>query len=90
MENNVDALLLKLAPEIEKKCDELKAARRERLKTRLFLLLCLLTVAIPTGLVFLGVSLTLLLIPVMLMCLSVIFLLPILLKQQGGNYYEQI
>ena len=89
MKNDVDQLMLQLAPEIERKCEELKEARREQLKTRLFLLLCLLAVAVPTGLVFFGVSLALLLIPVVLMCLSVIFLLPILLKQQGGNSYEQ-
>lgn len=78
MENNVDCLIYELTPEIVEKCRELKAARRERLKTRLFAALCAVVIAIPPLFVLFGFSLAILIIPVAFMSLSAILLLPAL------------
>lgn len=93
MTSNVDRMLDNLAPDIEKKCKELQAMRRERLQSRMFVLLCAMVAVIPALLVFAGVSLTVLIAPLAFMSLSVILLLPVLLsgkvQNQGGIAYEQ-
>ena len=93
MKSNVDQMLENLAPDIERKCEELKTARKERLQAREFILLCAAAVLIPTGLVFAGVSLTALIALPVFMSLGVILLLPVLIsgkaENQGGNAYEQ-
>lgn len=93
MKSNVDRMLDNLSPAIEQKCEELQTARKERIQTRIFVVLCAMVVLIPALLVFAGVSLTLLIAPLVFMSLSVILLLPVLLSgkvpEQGGNIYEQ-
>lgn len=93
MNSNVDRMLEALAPDIERKCELLRSARKERLQGRLFVLLCAMVVLIPALLVFAGVSLTVLLAPLGFMSLSIILLLPTLLSDkaanQGGVYYEE-
>ena len=93
MTSNVDRMLVNLAPDIDQKCAEIKAARKERLQTRVFALLCAMVAVIPALLVFAGVSLTVLIAPLVFMSLSVILLLPVLLygktTDQGGMVYEQ-
>lgn len=93
MNDNVDRMLDALTPAIEQKCQELQAARKERLQARLFVLLCAAAVLLPALLVFAGVSLTLLIAPLAFMSLSVLLLLPVLLSgrtgDQGGIVYEQ-
>ena len=93
MTSNVDRMLENLAPDIEQKCKELQAVRKERLQTRVFALLCAMIVIVPALLVFAGVSLTILIAPLAFMSLSVILLLPVLLSgkaaNQGGIVYEQ-
>lgn len=93
MKSNVDRMIDNLTPAIEQKCEELQTARKERLQTRLFVVLCAVVVLIPALLVFAGVSLTLLITPLIFMSLSVILLLPVLLSgkaaNQGGIDYEQ-
>ena len=93
MTSNVDRMIEQLAPAIDQKCEELKLARKERLQTRIFALLCAMVAVIPALLVFAGVSLTVLLAPLIFMSLSVILLLPVLLTgkaaNQGGLHYEQ-
>ena len=91
MKPNVDRMLDDLSPAIEQKCAELRAARRERLQGRVFVLLCIMVVLIPALLVFAGVSLTVLIAPLAFLSLSVILLLPVLLsgKNQGEMGYEQ-
>lgn len=80
-------------PAIEQKCAELQTARKERLQSRLFVLLCAMVVLIPALLVFAGVSLTVLIAPLAFMALSVLLLLPVLLSgkagNKGGGIYEQ-
>lgn len=93
MKLNVDRMIDNLTPAIEQKCEELQAARKERLQSRIFVLLCAMVVLVPTLLVFAGVSLTLLIAPLAFMSLSIILLLPVLLfgktANQGGICYEQ-
>ena len=93
MTPNAERMLKNLAPDIEQKCAEIKAARKERLQTRVFALLCAMVAIIPALLIFAGVSLTALIAPPVFMSLSVILLLPVLLsgrtENQGGIAYEQ-
>ena len=92
MNSNVDRMINNLSPAIEQKCEELQTARKERLQSRLFALLCAMVMLIPALLVFAGVSLTILIAPLTFMTLSVLLLLPVLLSgiagNQGGIVYE--
>lgn len=92
MKSNVENMLNNLSPAIEQKCEELQAARKERLQSRLFVLLCIMAVLVPLLLVFAGVSHTFLLVPFTFMALSMLLLLPVLLSgknaKQGGAVYE--
>ena len=85
MNSNVDRMIQNLTPAIEQKCEELQIARKERLQSRLFILLCAMVVLIPALLVFAGVSLTVLIAPLAFMALSVLLLLPVLLSGKAGN-----
>ena len=93
MNEKTERMLAALSPAIDQKCEELRAARREQLHTRLFALLCAMVALVPALLVFFGVSLTVLIAPLLFMSLSVLLLLPVLLSgktvNQGGNGYEQ-
>ena len=93
MKQNADRLIQNLTPAIAQKCAQLQAARREKLQARLFAVLCVLTATIPALLVLAGVSLTVLLVPVLFMSLGVVLLLPVLLSgragEEGGERYEQ-
>ena len=93
MNSNVDRMISNLTPAIEQKCAELQTARKERLQSRLFVLLCAMVVLSPALLVFAGVSLTVLIAPLAFMALSVLLLLPVLLSgkagNKGGGIYEQ-
>lgn len=90
MNKGAKQLIHNLTPEIERKCEQIKLAKKEKLQTRLFLLLCLLVVIVPIALVIFGISLSVFIIPIIFMCLSVVMLLPILLGQQGGKNYEKV
>ena len=93
MTSNVDRMLDRLTPAIEQKCEELQTARKEKVQSRIFVLLCVMVALVPALLVFAGVSLTVLIAPLVFMSLSVILLLPVLLTgkaaNQGGIVYEQ-
>lgn len=93
MDTKIDRLINNITPAIDQKCKELQAARKERLKTRVFVLLCAMVVLVPTLLVLAGVSLTIFIAPLVFMSLSVILLLPVLLSgkvtNQGETVYEQ-
>ncbi|MDO4370799.1 MAG: hypothetical protein Q4D43_05725 [Clostridia bacterium] len=94
MKSNVDRMIDQLSPDIDRKCQELQAARRARIQSRAFILLCAMIVLIPALLVFAGVSITLLIAPPAFMSLCVLLLLPVLLsgktENQGGIVYEQV
>lgn len=89
MNNGAERIIRNLTPEIENKCEEIKAIRKSKIQSRLFAILCVLAVVVPTLLVFVGVSLTVFIIPIVFMCLCIILLLPVLIKEQGGEFYEQ-
>lgn len=93
MKSNADRMIENLAPQIDRKCAELRAARRERMQARMFALLCIAVLLIPALLVLAGVSLTLLIAPLAFMSLSAILLLPVLLSDRtanrGGAAYER-
>ena len=93
MNSDVERMIDNLTPAIEQKCRELKAARKERLLSGLFILLCAMVILIPAMLIFLGVSLTILIAPLCFMSISVLLLLPVLISgktaNQGGIVYEQ-
>lgn len=93
MTSNADKLIKNLSPEIEQKCKELQASRKEKMQSKIFALLCLAVTIIPALLIYAGFSLTLLIAPLIFMSLSVILLLPILIsgkaENQGGKIYEQ-
>ena len=80
-----DRMLAVLSPVIEEKCAELQRKRQERLWNRLFLVICLLVVTVPAILVFGGVSLTVLLLPAVLLSLALLLLLPVILNTHGGT-----
>lgn len=88
MNSNVDRMIKNLETAIEQKCEELRTARKERLQSRIFILLCIAAVIIPALLVFIGVSLTVLIAPLIFMALSVLFLLPVLLSGKAENKGE--
>ena len=93
MNAKLDRMIDDLTPAIEQKCEELRTARKESLRSHLFVLLCAMIVLVPAPLVFVGVSLTVLVAPLAFMALSVLLLLPVLLsgkaEDQGGIVYEQ-
>ncbi len=85
MKQNADTLITALAPEIDRKCEEIRTARRERKGAVLFTILCAMTVLIPTLLVLSGVSAAALIAPIVFMSICVILLLPILLSGRGSD-----
>ena len=93
MNQNIDSLIDSLMPAIDNKCEELKAARKEKLHTRLFIIVCILVAVIPALLVFAGISVTLIVVPILFMSVSVVMLMPVLISghtgEQGGENYEQ-
>ncbi|MEE8808631.1 MAG: hypothetical protein SOI44_09480 [Lactimicrobium sp.] len=72
-----------LKPVINQKCQEIQAERKSQLQQRLFITLCIMAVILPTLLVLMGVSLTMFIAPLVFMSISVIFLLPVLLKNEN-------
>jgi hypothetical protein len=89
MNGELDMLLQRLVPEIDRKCEEIRKVRAERLMRALFPLLCGVVVLTPTSLIFFGIGLRLLFIPVLFCTVAFLALSPILIRQQGGSY-EQV
>ena len=92
MNKNAEQMIRDLTPEIEKKCAELKTARRERCKSVVFVIMCIAAVLIPVLWVIFGWPFALLIVPIVFMSLCAVLLLPILLsgktEDQGGIIYE--
>ncbi len=59
----------------------------------MFVAVCVMVALVPAMLVFAGIALTMLVVPLIFMALSIVLLLPVLLSgknaAQGGNVYEQ-
>lgn len=93
MNSDVDRMLRNPEPAIRQKCEELQTVRKERLQARIFMLLCAMVLLIPALLVLAGVSLAVLVTPLIFMALSVLLLLPTLLSgsaaNSGGIVYEK-
>lgn len=93
MNADADRVIKNLEPAIEQKCEQLQTARKERMLSRVFVLLCGMVMLIPALLVLAGVSLTVLIAPLVFMALSVLILMPVLLSgkttDQGEIVYEQ-
>lgn len=90
MNHDAEKMIAALSPAIDRKCTEIKTARKELLYLRLFVLLCVMAVVVPTAFVLFGISLISLLIPAVLTAAAVLGLSPILISQQGGRNREQI
>ncbi len=89
MRTDSEQLIRLLRPEINKKCDEIKEMKRERDKARLFILICIAVVSIPTIFVFFGVSILLIFLPVFIIAPTFFVLASLFLNQSGGIVYEQ-
>ncbi|MGE5631021.1 MAG: hypothetical protein ACM3TR_07995 [Caulobacteraceae bacterium] len=86
MDKKLDCLLLALDDEIEKKCCEIKRKRAEQRMTRLFVLVCSLFVTVPVLLVFAGINLFSLSVPVLLfLSISMFALSPIIFSSITGG-----
>lgn len=51
MNSNAERMIKALTPEIEKKCEELQNTRKERLKLRVFVFVCVMVALVPAMLV---------------------------------------
>lgn len=89
---DADRMIQNLSLEMDRKCEELQAKHKERIQSRIFLLICILVAVVPALLILVGVSLTMLIVPILLMSLIVVLLLPVLLQgqrsEEGGTLYE--
>lgn len=82
--DKADKMLLLLEPEIENKCSEIRQRKRERLATRLFILLGAAILTVPTLLVFMGISFLTVLMPLILIGAVFMLLSPILFNRGGA------
>lgn len=87
MENNgLNRMLCSLDDEIDKKCFELRQRRTEKFLQRLFIIICAFLVIVPCTLVFAGVNLWTLCVPVILFFIvSLGALSPLLLNKSFGG-----
>ena len=89
MKTDTEQMIQMLRPEISKKCDEIKEMKRDRDMARLFILMCFVVISIPTIFVFMGVSVFLIFLPVVIIAPTFLVLASLLLNQSGGVVYEQ-
>lgn len=91
MDNKIigaEKVIQNLTPSIDKKCTEIKAERKDKILTRLFVLMCVFAVIIPVVFVIFGISLAIFITPVLFMCACVVVLLPAIINVNGGKKYE--
>ena len=85
MNNNLDNLLLTLDDEIERKCFEIKQKKTEKALKFAFILGCTLFTIVPFILVFMGINLFAMLIPVVIFfAVSFVALMPLIFNNFGG------
>lgn len=82
-------LLRVLEPEIDMKCAELKQKKSEKLLTSVFISLAALLLVIPAVLVFFGISMLSILLPIVIFGAVFAAMLSILMNK-GADSYEQI
>lgn len=83
----VDILIRALEPEIDAKCAEIRQKKSERLLTRVFVAAAVLMLTVPVLLVFLGISLITIFIPIIFTGLIFLTSSPILMSK-GVKCYE--
>lgn len=89
MDKNLEKLLCNLEPEIDKKCFEIKEKKREKMMQRLFILISILLLTIPSLLIILGISIFSMLIGIVCFILiALVVMLPLAIKEERGVCYE--
>ena len=90
MDPNVEKLLKDLEPTIDEKCKRIKQKKEERTRERLFMLVIMMFLIIPSSLIFLGINIMFAFIVVAIL-LSIVFFttLPFIIKiESRGVCYE--
>ncbi len=87
--DQVEILLKSLEPHIEKKCAELRQRKDERLFAHLFLALSGLILVLPVVLIFFGVSVMMIFLPVLFVAAVILTALSVFISK-GAVYDEQI
>lgn len=90
MVRDVDNLLNVLQPTIDEKCMELKRKRKEKIQQRIFIIISVMLLIVPSLLVFIGVNLINFLIIASIVISVIIFIsLPFIIKiENRGVCYE--
>jgi|LAHS01.1.fsa_nt_gb hypothetical protein len=87
---DANILISLLTPEINKKCYELKLLKKEKKMNRIFIVLCIGMLVIPTMLVIFNCSLLPLLITAGIVSLSLLLLVPVMMNQSKGGQHDQV
>lgn len=88
MDYGAEKMIVMLAPEIDRKCDEMKRVHREKVQSYFFVMLCIAMIVVPTVFVFFGMNLSSIVMPIIFIAIAFLMLSPILIHQQGGHIYE--
>ena len=89
MDKNLEKLLCNLEPEINKKCFEIKEKKREKTMQKLFILVSILLLTIPSLLIIVGISIFSMLIGIVcFMLIALVVMLPLAIKDERGKCYE--
>ena len=90
MDHKLNDLLRVLDSEIDKKCFELKQKEREQRNIRLFFYLCGLFIIVPIVMIFTGINIITVFIPIVLFVASSMFLLsPIVFNSNLGGVHSE-
>ena len=89
MDKNLEKLLCNLEPEINKKCFEIKEKKREKMIQKLFILVSILLLIIPSLLIIIGISIFSMLIGIgSFTLIALVIMLPFAIKEERGVCYE--
>ncbi len=84
--DNADILIRALEPEIDMKCSEIKQKKSETLLTKIFLSVAVLLLIIPAMLIFFGINVLTVFVPVIFAGVIILAALPIILGKGAENY----
>lgn len=87
--DKADILISSLAPEIDKKCTEIRNKKSEKLLTRIFILISAAFLIIPTILIFFGISPVTIFIPVIFISAVLLAASPVI-TMKGELLHEQV
>ena len=85
----VDVLIKALEPEIDKKCIQIKQKKNDRLLTVIFMVISAVLLFVPAALVFFGIRLYTVFIPIVFAAAVLLLASPVLVSK-GAESYEQI